>query len=49
MNENDVVLLYDDLLVIGGIMKVVCNFVKKFYLKKVYVNFIIELKELNGK
>ena len=48
-NENDVVLLHDDLLATGGTMKAACNLVKKLHPKKVYVNFIIELKELNGK
>ena len=49
LNENDVVLLHDDLLATGGTMKAACNLVKKLHPKKVYVNFIIELKELNGK
>jgi len=30
-------------------MKAACELVKKLKPKKVYVNFIIELKELNGK
>ena len=42
-------LLHDDLLATGGTMKAACNLVKKLHPKKVYVNFIIELKELNGK
>lgn len=49
LNENDVVLLHDDLLATGGTMKAACELVKKLHPKKVYVNFIIELKELNGK
>lgn len=49
LNENDVVLLHDDLLATGGTMKAACNLVKKLHPKKVYINFIIELKELNGK
>lgn len=49
LNENDVVLLHDDLLATGGTMKAACNLVKKLHPKKVYVNFIIELKELNRK
>lgn len=48
LNENDVVLLHDDLLATGGTMKAACNLVKKLHPKKVYINFIIELKELNG-
>ena len=45
----DIVLLHDDLLATGGTMKAACELVKKLKPKKVYVNFIIELKELNGK
>ena len=37
------VLLHDDLLATGGTMKAACNLVKKFGVKKIYVNFIIEL------
>lgn len=49
LNEKDVVLLHDDLLATGGTMKAACNLVKKLNPEKVYINFIIELKELNGK
>lgn len=45
----DVVLLHDDLLATGGTMQAACNLVKKMNPQKVYVNFIIELKELHGK
>lgn len=48
LDENDVVLLHDDLLATGGTMKAACALVKKLHPKKTYVNFIIELKELNG-
>ncbi|NDV65475.1 adenine phosphoribosyltransferase [Bacteroides sp. 224] len=48
LNENDVVVLHDDLLATGGTMKAACNLVRKLSPKKVYVNFIIELKELHG-
>lgn len=48
LNENDVVVLHDDLLATGGTMKAACNLVRKLNPKKVYVNFIIELKELHG-
>ena len=48
LNENDVILLHDDLLATGGTMKAACELVKKLKPKKVYVNFIIELKDLNG-
>ena len=49
LDENDVVLLHADLLATGGPMKAACELVKKLKPKKVYVNFIIELKDLNGK
>ena len=49
LDENDVVLLHDDLLATGGTKKAACELVKKLKPKKVYVNFIIELKDLNGK
>lgn len=49
IDENDVVLLHDDLLATGGTMVAACNLVKQLKPKKVMVNFIIELKELNGK
>ncbi|MEG0887795.1 MAG: adenine phosphoribosyltransferase [Bacteroides sp.] len=49
LDENDIVLLHDDLLATGGTMKAACELVKKLKPKKVYVNFIIELKDLDGK
>lgn len=49
LDEGDVVLLHDDLLATGGTMLAACELVKKLKPKKVYVNFIIELKELGGK
>ena len=49
ISEEDVVLLHDDLLATGGTMKAACNLVAQMNPKKVYVNFIIELKELHGK
>lgn len=48
INENDIVLLHDDLLATGGTMKAATSLVKKMNPKKIYVNFIIELKELKG-
>jgi len=49
LNENDVVLLHDDLLATGGSMAAALELVRKFNVKKVYINFIIELEFLNGR
>ncbi|MBK5721554.1 adenine phosphoribosyltransferase [Dysgonomonas sp. Marseille-P4677] len=49
LSENDVVLIHDDLLATGGTMLAAYNLVKKMNVKKIYINFIIELKELDGR
>lgn len=49
LNENDVVLLHDDLLATGGTMKAACELVRKFGVKKIYVNFLVELDFLKGR
>ena len=49
IDENDVVLIHDDLLATGGTMEAAYRLVKKFHPKDVYINFLIELKDLNGK
>ncbi len=49
ISENDVVLIHDDLLATGGTMAAAVELVKKFGVKKVYVNFIIELDVLEGR
>lgn len=49
LNSDDVVLLHDDLLATGGTMAAACRLVKQFGVKKVYVNFLVELSELNGR
>ena len=45
INENDVVLIHDDLLATGGTAKAVYNLVQHFHPKKVYMNFIIEIRD----
>ena len=49
LNEDDVVLLHDDLLATGGTMAAVERLVEKFGVKKIYVNFIMEISDLNGR
>ena len=49
IDETDVVLMHDDLLATGGTMKAACQMVESMHPKKVYVNFLIELKALNGR
>ena len=49
ISADDVVLIHDDLLATGGTMAAAVELVKKFGVKKVYVNFIIELDVLNGR
>jgi adenine phosphoribosyltransferase len=49
LNEDDVVLIHDDLLATGGTMAAAVNLVKKFNVKKIYVNFIAELDYLKGR
>ena len=49
IEPDDVVLIHDDLLATGGTMAAAVELVKKFGVKKVYVNFIIELNDLNGR
>lgn len=49
LTPDDVVLLHDDLLATGGTMGAAYKLVKKMGVKKVYVNFIIELEELEGR
>ena len=49
ISPDDVVLLHDDLLATGGTMRAACEMVGTLHPKKVYVNFLIELKELHGR
>ncbi len=49
LTPDDVVLIHDDLLATGGTMKAAYDLVKSFGVKKIYINFIVELEGLNGR
>jgi adenine phosphoribosyltransferase len=49
IDANDVVLLHDDLLATGGTMAAAYRLVQKCGAPKTYINFIIELEELDGR
>lgn len=49
LTNEDVVLIHDDLLATGGTMYAAYKLIKKMNVKKIYINFIIELEELKGK
>ena len=49
ISSEDTVLLHDDLLATGGTMEAAVRLIKKFHPQKMYVNFIIELEDLNGR
>lgn len=44
LSSDDVVLIHDDLLATGGSMVAAIELVKKFQPRKIYVNFLIELR-----
>ena len=49
ITSDDVVVLHDDLLATGGTMNACYNLVKSMNPKKIYINFIVELTDLNGR
>ena len=49
ITPDDVVLIHDDLLATGGTMAAAVELVRKFGVKKIYVNFIAELDFLKGR
>lgn len=49
LSPDDIVLIHDDLLATGGTMHAAYKLVSKMGVKKIYVNFILELDELNGR
>ncbi|MEN9918021.1 MAG: hypothetical protein RL662_457 [Bacteroidota bacterium] len=49
LSADDVVLIHDDLLATGGTMLAAYKLVKRMGVKKIYINFIIELEQLDGR
>lgn len=49
LSPSDVVLIHDDLLATGGTMVAAYNLVKKLGVKKIFINFLIELEALKGR
>ena len=49
LKPDDVVLIHDDLLATGGTMLAAYKLVKKMGVKKVYLNFLIELEKLEAR
>lgn len=49
LEPDDIVLIHDDLLATGGTMLAAYKLIKKMGVKKIYVNFIIELEKLEGR
>ena len=45
IDENDIILIHDDLLATGGTAKAVYKLVEYFHPKKVYMNFIVEIRD----
>ena len=49
LDNNDIVLLHDDLLATGGTAGAAIELIGKLNVKKVFVNFIVELSFLKGR
>ncbi len=49
ITPDDVVVIHDDVLATGGTMAAAYELVKQMNPKKVYINFIVELSQLNGR
>lgn len=49
LSPDDIVLIHDDLLATGGTMAAAYKLVKKMGVKKIYINFLIELEQLEGR
>ncbi|MCM1034279.1 MAG: adenine phosphoribosyltransferase [Paludibacter sp.] len=49
LKSDDVVLIHDDLLATGGTMAAAVRLVKQMGIKKIFVSFLVELDELQGR
>lgn len=49
LKADDVVLIHDDLIATGGTAAAIERLVRRFGVTKIYVNFIIEIEELEGR
>jgi adenine phosphoribosyltransferase len=49
LSPDDVVLLHDDLLATGGTALAAIDLISRFKVRKIYVNFIVELDFLKGR
>ncbi|MCR4824917.1 MAG: adenine phosphoribosyltransferase [Bacteroidales bacterium] len=49
ITPDDVVLIHDDLLATGGTVAAAARLVNQFHPAATYINFIIEIEELNGR
>ena len=49
LNADDVVLIHDDLIATGGTAAAIERLVRRFGATKIYVSFIIEIEELEGR
>lgn len=49
LSPDDVVLLHDDLLATGGTALAAIDLISRFRVRKIYVNFIVELDFLKGR
>ena len=49
LNAGDVVLIHDDLIATGGTAAAIERLVRRFGVTKIYVSFIIEIEELEGR
>lgn len=49
LTQEDVVMIHDDLLATGGTMAAAVELVRKFGVKRIYVSFLVELDDLEGR